>query len=109
MAQKLSIAERNDITELNDFFFFFQQILSKTLDDFQHLSLTNIEKILNDIDNKKSYYDLYATVFEDFRSCHPSVIKLLKTSKINIEQLQVTLAEKSLGKYYSIHYFDKKK
>lgn len=108
LAQKLSIAERNDITELNDLFHNSQQILSKTLDDFQHLSLTNIEKILNDIDNKKSHYDLYATVFEDFRSCHPSVIKLLKKSKINIEQLQVTLAEKSLEKYYSIHYFDKK-
>lgn len=107
-ARNLNPSERKEVTEIKNLFLKLSSSLCDSIENYENLSLSAIENSIVAINTKKMYFDLYASFFEEIQDVNPSVIQLLKSKKIPLEDLQVTLAERSLEKYYAIHYTHKK-
>ena len=107
-ANSLNPSERNEVVALATAFEKNATELALILDSFEDFTLSEIENILQEISNKKAYFDLYSAFFDEIKNCNPSVIKLLKNTQISAEQLQIILAEKSLERYYAINYSHRK-
>lgn len=105
---QMSAEDRRELKEINQLLETCTSVIRSILDDYDTFPIQKIENILTEIHNFKAYYTLYATVFSDLKDCNTSIIKLLKTNKLDLGQLQVVLAEKSLKKYYDLNYPDRK-
>ncbi|MBW1658286.1 AAA domain-containing protein [Flavobacterium quisquiliarum] len=106
--EKLEKSERKEVVELKNLFLKVSSSLVNSIENYENLSLSEIENEITAINSKKIYFDLYASFFDEIQDLNPSVIQLLKTKKIPLEHLKITLAERSLEKYYAINYTHKK-
>ena len=107
-AEKLNPSERKEVSAIKDLFLKVNSSLVDSIENYENLSLSEIENEITAINSKKMYFDLYASFFDEIQDLNPSVIQLLKSKKIPLEHLKITLAERSLEKYYAIHYTHKK-
>ncbi len=107
-ANNLNESDRNEVIEIENLIQKVDFSLSNSIENYQSLSLSEVENVLNQISGKKIFYDLYASFYDEIQDLNASVFQLLKTKKIPLEHLKITLAEKSLEKYYAINYSDKK-
>ncbi|KFF04757.1 AAA domain-containing protein [Flavobacterium reichenbachii] len=104
----LSESERKEVITIRDLFLKVSFLLSGNIEGYENLSLSEIENALIEISGKKLFFDLYASSFEEIQNINPSVLQLLKSKKVPLEHLKITLAEKSLEKYYAVNYLHKK-
>jgi len=107
-AQNLNASERKEVAEIKNLFLKVSSSLCDSIENYEKLSLSEIENEIIAINSKKMYFDLYASFFDEIQDLNPSVIQLLKSKKIPLEHLKITLAERSLEKYYAINYTHKK-
>lgn len=105
---ELNSNERKELTDLYAQMQSVQQVLQNVLDNYKTLSLSQVENLLQSIINKQTYFQLYVSVFQDLKLLNPSVLQLIKTKEISLNELQNTLAEKSLEVYYGQNYGHKK-
>ena len=107
-ARNLNEAERKEVAEIKNLFLKVNSSLCNSIENYENISLSDIENQITAINGKKMYFDLYASFFDEIQDVNPSVIQLLKSKKIPPEHLKITLAERSLEKYYAINYTHKK-
>ena len=106
--KNLNNSERKEVAVIKDLFLKVNSSLCDSIENYENLSLSTIENEIIAINAKKAYFDLYASFFDEIQDVNPSIIQLLKTKKIPLDHLKITLAERSLEKYYAIHYTHKK-
>lgn len=107
-AKNLNAEERKEVSEIKNLFLKVNSSLCDSIENYENLSLSAIENEITAINTKKAYFDLYASFFDEIQDVNPSVIQLLKGTKIPLDHLKITLAERSLEKYYAINYTHKK-
>ncbi|MEN2401364.1 AAA domain-containing protein [Flavobacterium sp. MC2016-06] len=103
-ASLLNESERKEVTAIRDLFLKVGGSLSVSIENYENLNLSQIENAITQINNKKPFFDLYASFFEEIKGLNPSILQLLKTKKVPLDHLKITLAERSLEKYYAINY-----
>ncbi|MES2573414.1 MAG: AAA domain-containing protein [Bacteroidota bacterium] len=106
--KNLNESDRKEVSEIEKLFSKVDYLLSKSIENYEDLSLSEIENALIQINSKKTFFNLYASFFEEIQDLNPSIFQLLKTKKIPLKHLKITLAEKSLEKYYATHYLHKR-
>jgi superfamily I DNA and/or RNA helicase/predicted DNA-binding WGR domain protein len=107
-AENLNESERKEVAEIKSLFLKVDADLCDSIENYENLSLSEIENQITAINTKKVYFDLYASFFDEIEHLNPSIIQLLKSKKIPLEHLKITLAERSLEKYYAVNYTHKK-
>ncbi|MBF4471669.1 AAA domain-containing protein [Flavobacterium sp. HJJ] len=106
--KNLNESERKEVAVIKNLFLKVNSSLCDSIENYENLSLSAIENEIIEINKKKAYFDLYASFFEEIQDINPSIIQLLKGKKIPLDHLKITLAERSLEKYYAIHYTHKR-
>ncbi len=106
--KNLNDTERKEVAVINDLFVKVNSSLCDSIENYENLNLIVIENQIIAINAKKAYFDLYASFFDEIQDVNPSIIQLLKAKNIPLDHLKITLAERSLEKYYAIHYTHKK-
>lgn len=100
----LESLNQKDIAEIKDLHTKMEELnslLQSILNNYSSQSIQTMEASLKAILNKSNYIAAYNSTFQNLASINSSLLHILQTKSLKLEQLQSLLAEKSIQNYFS--------